>query len=277
VVNALLGVVGDPLVAKAAKYLNFKIECKKPVYVGSIGSNTENSDATPDGAFTGSGQSVLFGDFYPGSDYPCPQVYTAIRAKGFPCDIATTVGEFTSKLPHYTIGIFTSNNTWISGDQSQFVNACKTHLNLGKGLFVWGDNEPYFLHANLVLNALFGMSLVGNTPADKILSLSWTLQRGTFLQNHIMTTGVSQLYEGFTICYPSCVPSDMEVLAHSTDGNPCILYAEKKGPRGRVVIDCGFTKLGQSEWPRTVGTARYVTNAICWLTGASVNNQLYLI
>ncbi len=35
--------------------------------------------------------------------------------------------------------------------------------------------------------------------------------------------------------------------------------------KGRVVVDCGFTKLWPTYWAQTAGTERYVRNAAVWL------------
>jgi hypothetical protein len=35
--------------------------------------------------------------------------------------------------------------------------------------------------------------------------------------------------------------------------------------KGRVLIDCGFTKLNNPYWKETAGTERYVRNAAVWL------------
>lgn len=39
-----------------------------------------------------------------------------------------------------------------------------------------------------------------------------------------------------------------------------------KGKSGRVVIDCGFTKIHKDLWD-TIGTSLYIENANCWLVG----------
>jgi len=198
--------------------------------------------------------------------------------KGFTLKVVSQVDEFSALLPKHDIGIFTSDYTWEKGNQQQFINTCLAHSYQGKGLYIFGDNEPYYLHANLILNAIFGFELMGNTPADQILKPHFTLQTGTFLPNHIITTGVPELYEGITICYPSSSHPEVKVLGHSSDGNPVILYADKNlQGRGRIVIDCGFTKLVLAKWNKTAGTSRYVTNAVCWLSGVSAANVNYCL
>jgi len=130
----------------------------------------------------------------------------------------------------------------------------------------------------MILNAIFGFTLIGDTPGHNILKPHFTLQAGTFLPNHIITTGVPELFEGSTICYPSSSHPEVKVLGQSTDGNPVILYADKNVQgRGRIVIDCGFTKLGLECWNKTTGTSRYVTNAVCWLSGISAANVNYCL
>lgn len=63
-----------------------------------------------------------------------------------------------------------------------------------------------------------------------------------------MFQGIVSLFEGVTICFGKPTEDDwLEVLATSHDGNPCILYGDYEGGLedhcGRVVIDCGFSKL----------------------------------
>ena len=40
---------------------------------------------------------------------------------------------------------------------------------------------------------------------------------------------------------------------------------EGTGVYGRIVIDCGYTKLIKSLWDKTAGTMRYVLNCAIWL------------
>lgn len=54
-------------------------------------------------------------------------------------------------------------------DQDEFTNAVSTFHEGGGGLFVWGDNDPWYAHANLVLKKLFNTELTGNKDADKTI------------------------------------------------------------------------------------------------------------
>jgi len=146
---------------------------------------------------------------------------------------------------------------------------CKTKSvnNNYKGVFIWADNYPFVAHANCVIQKLFetDAKLEGNEEGDKILIQADTPLIGTFRKNHPITTGIINLYEGITISHPNKNIIGLKVIATSTEDHPVILCSESNNKRGRVVVDCGYTKL-HTEW-NTAGTGRYVSNATCWLTG----------
>ena len=103
-------------------------------------------------------------------------------------------------------------------------------------------------------------------------------------QNHPIMTGIRTLFEGITVCYPTCAvtrewvtlvqggtlssanekkfeqknetekPQPLIVVSHGSDGRG----------GGRVVLDMGYTKLWKN-WNKG-GTDRYVCNATAWLT-----------
>lgn len=64
--------------------------------------------------------------------------------------------------------------------------------------------------------------LKGNTFASKILSVGDGNVKGQFAR-HLLTTGIVNLHEGITICYPDRSVDKVKVLATSSDGNPCIV------------------------------------------------------
>eukprot|EP01112_Ceratiomyxa_fruticulosa_P012218 TRINITY_DN3375_c0_g1_i4.p1 TRINITY_DN3375_c0_g1~~TRINITY_DN3375_c0_g1_i4.p1 ORF type:complete len:510 (+),score=117.43 TRINITY_DN3375_c0_g1_i4:257-1786(+) len=147
----------------------------------------------------------------------------------------------------------------------------------GGGLYLWADNVPYTLTVNQVLNFMFpsnpGLTLIGNVPGAQDLKVGDAYTKGQF-GRHLITSGVVNLCEGYTICHPTNERDlgPFEVLGTGTDGHPCLLYAEqvpsgKLPPNcGRIVIDTGFTKLYHM-WEKTAGTSRYILNACVWLFG----------
>jgi len=130
----------------------------------------------------------------------------------------------------------------------------------------------FFYEANLLFEKILpAVALIGNTPGDKILqpqlaaATSEQPQQGHFAR-HLITTGIVSLYEGVTICYPNKILPHMTVIGQSTNNHPCFFCTEEPG-KGRLMVDCGYTKLCESKWKQTAGTERYVLNCSTWLLG----------
>ena len=81
---------------------------------------------------------------------------------------------------------------------------------------------------------------------------------------HYITTGLESLYEGITISDIRDPQELCEPIITCSDGRSHVtcLYSKDKY---RVLIDGGFTRLLPDRWARTAGTARFVTNAACFL------------
>jgi len=211
----------------------------------------------------------------------------AWQKKGFNVVEVSTEQEFIARLPWCDVACVYSGSisNWSGCSPQQFRDALKEFHNQGKGIWVWTDNDPLFVHANEFLPQVFGVKILGNTPGGKILSLSnddsgGDPPVGTF-KPHVITTGISRLYEGVTISYPAKKSREeilkydpgcdfsyapFKVLATSTDGHPVSLYADSQflgESCGRILIDCGYTKMYCS-WD-DAGTARYVVNGVAWL------------
>jgi len=178
--------------------------------------------------------------------------------------------EFINLLKECDVAWFISDSAFHEVSPEEFADAVISFHLSGKGLAIWADNEPYIQHANAVLKTHFDMEVGGDTPGASVLSVGDDgKKKGTF-GRHLLSSGISQLFEGITICFPKHV-GKLEVLATSSNGNPVILYLdhEPRGPLppnvGRVLLDCAFTKL-YCNWD-TAGTARYVANISVWLLG----------
>jgi len=203
----------------------------------------------------------------------------ALKKKGFGVVITQSMADFTASLTskfHVAWIISGTPQSVQKQLEEKFVNAClKFHEN-GGGLLVWGDNDPYFGHANVLLPKLLKekVQLIGNTPGGKALTIGEKGVKGTFVP-HIITSGVIKLFEGITICYPDQL-GPLKVLATSSDGHPAVCYADNEALKsktcGRVIVDCGWTK-NYCSW-HEAGTARYVSNATIWLLGLEHKFQL---
>jgi len=227
-------------------------------------------DLGREGAFTDF--SVIVGEFYPIQNFD-DTVGKALKAKGFSYERANSQKDFIAKLNNASVAWIISGHSLDSSTTPQeFVNAVIDFHVSGGGLFIWTDNDPYYAQANLLSNYLFkGETFQGNTPGQKVLKVGARNQpvpvSGTFAP-HLISTGLKHLYEGHSICYFQSTPSTFDVLATSTDGHPVIMYSRRDAfpiTAGRVMIDCGFTKLYLQY--DTAGTSRYICNACVWLLG----------
>ncbi|CAE7654091.1 unnamed protein product [Symbiodinium sp. CCMP2592] len=193
-------------------------------------------------------------------------VIPTLECKGLEVACCVAVDEFSQRLntENYHVAWIISTDSWTGGNR-----LWRRSRNFTKPA---EDNHPYYDHANVILQELFGFRLEGNTGAGKCLRRNeeGQLTTGEFGGHGKLCCGIEQLFEGVTICYPNRIPEGWSVFGMSTDSHPVLLCNEATSelPRtagsGRVVVDCGFTKLMGKHWDQA-GTARYVNNCCVWL------------
>jgi len=231
---------------------------------------SEKFDLGRDGSFNDF--SLLIGAFI--NRFPLCNIFVglavqALQKKGFMVTYTTNEGEFVKYLSEKTFDVtwIISGNVFENIEKMDFMEAVIDYHKKGGGLMIYGDNDPYYVHANEILPSLVGCSLTGDTKAGKILKYGTPGTTGFFDENHLVFAGINNLYEGITICYPD-KESKLVTLATSTDDHPCILMCEfglsnfENG--GRIIVDTGWTKLYCDKWG-SAGQARYVVNATVWL------------
>ena len=229
-------------------------------------------DLSPDHAFKGDRVAVL--QLYTGEGFTFASPKAALERKGFTVTLWTSMPDLAS----FDAVLDSACQLWIisTNDDAAAVRRWTVgHLDRvqklvdeKKGLFIWGDNDPYNADANRVLRHLrqtTELSLAGNYHADKVVELQDDADSGArpgFAANHLITTGLESIYEGITIA--SVVgPTKYRTMIRASDGKPVTVLHDRKGVR--IMIDGGFTRLFDDRWARTAGTARFVTNAACWL------------
>jgi len=190
-----------------------------------------------------------------------------LKKKGFRVTITQSESEFISLLSthqHDVAWIVSDCSTQLNQDQQeQFKRAVVNFHNSGRGLFIYGDNDPYYYQANLVLPLLVNTRFVGDTPGSKVMSYGKADNSAEFDAENLIFSGINYLHEGFTICYPES-DGKLTHIAKSSDGYPCISFLDSvPGEHGRIVLDTGFTKL-YCGWDDS-GQARYVVNATVYL------------
>ena len=154
---------------------------------------------------------------------------------------------------------------WIISDSyrhltSDALDAIESFFHDGRGLYIWGDNDPYFVDANLVLQRLFNVAMFGISPGDQVVSMLTSGKTSGLVPGHLVTTGLNSIYEGITIAE---VPTTewLRPLVYGSNGRVVTAYFDDDGRR--AIVDGGFTRLFY-KW-ESAGTDRYIVNAAAWL------------
>lgn len=218
-------------------------------------------DLAVDGAFEG--QTIVVLHLYTGENFDFEKPKEALKEKGF------SVYRFMNDAPSpddLKKALDKACQFWLISDDTQHLNdkhaeVIKEFYESGKGVYLWGDNDPYHADADFIAKKLVGVSMSGyymgnRTVAFKSDSLSYGMRK-----DHLITTGLQNVFEGITISQIHDPNEVMTPLIWSTDGN--VVTAILDDQQHRLIIDGGFTRL-YCNWD-TAGTGRYVKNAAAWL------------
>ena len=191
----------------------------------------------------------------------------ALKRKGFDVKVINSPLK-SGQTPLQTLLTIKNSQLWfISRDQvilSQLdIDAIKNYFLNGHGVYIWGDNDPYFTDANRILENIFGSSvhLSGNDQGEQVLGIQKTKDGPGIVENHLISTGIVNFYEGITISSISC-SNIVKPLVYSSVGKVVTSFYDKDGKR--LMIDGGFTRLYSKFW-NTAGTNRLIVNAAAWL------------
>ncbi len=237
------------------------ITVEREVAADSYGNAQGNQyDLAVDGAFEGQTIAVLHLYTGEGFDFELPK--NALKEKGF------SVYRWMNQPPpakELKEGLDKACQLWIISSNVQMLNeehikVIKEFFDAGKGVYIFGDNEPYYADANYVAKALIGTEMTGNTMGNQVVDLMMGGKKVGIMPNHLITTGLQHLYEGITIA-TLAENKDLEPLVYGSEGNLVTAVYEKDGKR--LILDGGFTRLFIN-WD-TAGTGRYVKNAAAWL------------
>ena len=223
-------------------------------------------DLSPDNTFKG--QSIAVLHFYTDGGFTFNSPMAALKRKGF------EVIRWTS-MPGLEVlrkALFKVSQLWVVSGATgtswtpEHLDLVQKLVDAKKGLFVWADNDPYTADANRILSHLTQTSelaIRGNFLGDQVLKVAGTNGEAGFTGKHLTTTGLETLYEGVTISTIQGPVRQYRSLIRSSDGN--VVTGCHDRDKVRILIDGGFTRLYEDRWDRTAGTARFVTNAACWL------------
>lgn len=217
-------------------------------------------DLAKNGAFNGLKIAVLH--LYTGEGFDFVLPGEALRKKGF------ELIHWKDRLPDieaFRKGLAQASQLWvISTDHimlpPDYINQVELFFDEGKGLYLWGDNEPFFADANVLLTALFGCKMSGNTWGEKMIGIKVDSSKSGIIPQHPISTGIESFYEGHTIA--TIEQSDkLTPMIYGSDGQIIASVYDNDGKR--AIADGGFTRL-YYKW-QSAGTARYVVNAASWL------------
>jgi hypothetical protein len=217
-------------------------------------------DLAVDGAFAGQTVAVL--QLY---NFDFENARGALREKGF------SVYRWSNATPTPAVlreSLARANQFWlISGSTRTLTDAhvqvIREFFNAGHGVYIWGDNEPYYADANALAEGLFGGRMEGNLIGSQVVPLQGSNGGPGILRDHLLSTGLEQLFEGITIA--TIQPNDaLRPLLYGSARNLVTAFYDHDGRR--AILDGGFTRLYNS-WD-TAGTARYVKNSAAWLANA---------
>ena len=222
-----------------------------------------DADLGRDGAFAGKRMLVLW--LYNWSDADAQKgknnIVPALQQKGFTVDFRTAIGS----PAELQAALDNTCQCWIVSDSHQVMNdqhydIIERYYRAGRGLYLWGDNDPYSVDANNLAKRLFGVTMAGNYYADQVIGISDGAGRPGILRGHLLSTGIVNFYEGITI---ATVQTNQMVrpLAYSSDGNVVSAYVD--ADYCRCLLDGGFTRM-YCAWDKA-GTDRYIKNCAAWL------------
>ena len=146
--------------------------------------------------------------------------------------------------------------------ESHYLDIIYQYYLRGGSLYLWGDNKPLFVQANIVLHKLFQSKMDGNEVGEKIIGVKRAGMRSGIIEGHPIATGIVNFYEGQSIASFNC-QSGLRPLVYSSLGNVISVYYDG-GPGARVIGDGGFTRLSQTNITKA-GTERFVLNCAIWL------------
>ncbi|TNE54557.1 MAG: hypothetical protein EP338_06990 [Bacteroidetes bacterium] len=218
-------------------------------------------DLAVDGAFEG--QTIVVLHLYTGENFDFEAPKKALAEKGF------SVYRYINNPPspeELKKSLDKACQLWVISTTTQRLNdehakVIKEFFDSGRGVYIWGDNDPYHADADFLSKKLLGTTMSGYYTGSKNVTFKDFDTKGGMVKNHLITTGLEYVFEGITISQLHDPNQQLTPLIWSSDGNVVTGIYERDGKR--LIIDGGFTRL-YCNW-NTAGTGRYVKNAAAWL------------
>ncbi len=236
--------------------------------LGSNSTKPDKANYKTEGYFTQS--TILVLQLYTEPNFDFVEPTKALEQKGF--SVYRYIGNAPSP-DELKRALELSTQLWVISDNTsklsdEHIKIIKDFFHSGKGLYLWADNDPYFADINKIIKELFNAEMNGNYMGDHVIKLKDVNSNSGITPNHLLSTGIENIYEGITISNIITQNKDLKPLMYDSQGNVLASIYEKEGKR--CIIDGGFTRL-YYKW-NTAGTDRYIKNAAAWL--ANIENNL---
>ena len=162
------------------------------------------------------------------------------------------------RTPNSQLWVISGANPVLS---TAHIDAIEAYYMNGYGVYIWGDNNPFYADANALMSRLFRTQMSGDRLGDKVLGIQQSAGEPGIVANHPITTGLVNFYEGITIAEIT-LNNGLEPLMYGSEKQIVTAFYDKN--QRRAIVDGGFTRL-YFKWD-SAGTDRYVVNAAAWLT-----------
>ena len=239
--------------------VNKEVEVRARDNFGNASGN--QYDLAVDGAFEG--QTIVVIQLYTGENFDFEKPRLALKEKGF------SVYRYSNEAPspeELKKSLDKACQFWLISDQTRHLTdahaaVIKEFYESGKGVYLWGDNDPYHADADFIAEKLIGASMSGYYMGNQNVTFKTDSVVSGMRKDHLITTGLQNVFEGITISQIHDPNQMLTPLIWSTDGN--VVTAILDDQQHRLIIDGGFTRL-YCNWD-TAGTGRYIKNAAAWL------------
>jgi hypothetical protein len=167
----------------------------------------------------------------------------------------------------------------------------REYMKKGGGLYVLGDNTPLYAESAVIGAGLHDITFDGQylgeqrvhvVSAVKMKELidaaikagnydklaqyrrAGLLNGKLYATDHELLTGLTEIYEGTTICHQSETKA-LDIVVRASDNQPLIAVSNK--PEERIIYDCGFTRLYYMWEQNREINERWYRNVAAYLLG----------
>jgi hypothetical protein len=171
------------------------------------------------------------------------------------------------------------------------VDRIAAFVKAGKGFYNLMDNVPCITEGQQVAKKLYGVDITGDYIGQQVIHVvsagtvkklvdeamkkgdveglaklrraGW-LNGKLYAEDHELLTGITELYEGITLCHMTD-STDLEVILRASDNQSLVAVSKRDGEK--VVTDCGFTRLFHM-WEQNAATStKWYQNVAAYLQG----------